>query len=58
MTGHAWFEGARIHRAQRRQATLDRLRKAAETDAHARRLLEQIDPRGDLQYWPEKENGE
>lgn len=39
------------HRARRRQATLDRLRRAAETSESAARLLADVDPRGNLRYW-------
>ena len=55
MTG---AEEIRIHRAQRRQATLNRLREAAEHPESARKLLAQVDPSGDLRYWPPAEDGE
>ena len=40
----------RLHRAQTRQRTLDRLRTAARTSESAAKLLAQIDPSGELRY--------
>lgn len=52
MTEPSGVEALRIHRAQRRQRSLDRLREAAKTSVSARKLLATVDPDGKLRYWP------
>ncbi|HUC25774.1 MAG TPA: hypothetical protein VMA73_23955 [Streptosporangiaceae bacterium] len=51
-------EAIAAHQARRRQRALDRLREAAKTSDSARKLLDLVDPRGDLRFCEENQEKE